>query len=523
MAMHVKTENTNKMIEYLIRARYSIIYIVTSEESRVEQAVNRILFNLSQKQGEVQQSRKLYKWSITKGIEDDKGNTTPDLREPLKALDFIGDFEDNGLFVLKDFHPYLEDPVIIRKLRDLNKEIKTLKKNIILLSPVLKIPFELEKELNVIDYALPTKEEIKDEIIGRILREFSNPNSIEIANDNEKREKVAEAALGLTEEECENVFARSLVETKQFDIDIILSEKEQIIRKSGVLEFYKSLEDISDVGGLEHLKVWLQKRGHAFSQKARDFGLPQPKGILLIGIPGCGKSLTAKAISSLWQLPLLRLDVGKVFSSLVGSSEENVRRAIITAESIAPSILWLDEMEKGFSGLQSSGMSDSGTSARVFGTFITWLQEKTSPVFVVATANNVSMLPPELLRKGRFDEIFFVDLPNMEERKEIFKIHLKKRFRDSKNFDINMLAHKTKSYSGAEIEQVIISALYDAFDDDDELSNERIYHSIEEIIPLSQTMKEELLKIRDWAKSRARYTSIQTETEEDSGRVIEVD
>ena len=411
--MH-KDININKRIEYLIRARYPIIYLVTSEEARVENAIKKIA---------LERSKKIFFWSITNGIEIENENSIADLREPLKALDYIIKSNVNGIFILRDFHPYLNDPVVIRKLRDVNKVLKTCLKNIILLSSVLKIPPEIEKEVAVLDYDLPSKEELSC-IIDSILRSLENPANIEIFNDQKKREKVLDAALGLTAEEAENVFAKSLVQTNQFDIDIILSEKEQIIRKSGILEFYKTSEEFNDIGGLENLKVWLKKRTLAFSKEARDFGLPQPKGILLIGIPGCGKSLTAKAISSLWKLPLLKLDVGKVFSSLVGSSEENVRRAILTAESIAPSILWLDELEKGFSGVQSSGFSDAGTTARVFGTFLTWLQEKTSSVFVVATSNNISQLPPELLRKGRFDEIFYIDLPNSDEREEIFKIHL---------------------------------------------------------------------------------------------------
>lgn len=514
---------TNKKIEFLIRARYPLIYIVSSEESRIEKEIKRIVKEREKKQSAQEGIRKLFHWSITKGMEDETGAVNSELREPLKFLDFIIESDINGVFVLRDFHPYLNDPVVIRKLRDLNRSIKGHLKNILLISPILKIPMEIEKEVAVIDYELPTKEEI-NLIIDRVLREVNSPSEIEIFHNKEKRDKVIDAALGLTSEEIENVFARSLVESKQFDIDIILSEKEQIIRKSGVLEFYNSMEQISDVGGLENLKEWLYKRSLAFTKKARDFGLPQPKGALLIGIPGCGKSLTAKAISSLWKLPLLRLDVGKVFSSLVGSSEENVRRAIQTAESIAPSILWLDELEKGFSGMQSSGMSDAGTSARVFGTFITWLQEKTSPVFVVATANNISILPPELLRKGRFDEIFFVDLPNAVERKEIFKIHLQKRHRDPSLFDLDELSNLTKGYSGAEIEQIIISALYDAFDENDEINDQRLHHTINDIIPLSQTMKEELTKLRDWAKSRARKTSVQTEHDEDDiKRKIELD
>lgn len=505
--MELNKLSSSERIEYLIRARYPIIYLVSSEENRAE----RTLQNICEAR-----SKKLFYWSVTKGMETEDGNSMSELREPIKALEFITESNVNGLFVLRDFHPYLNDPVVIRKLRDINKVLKNTMKNIVLLSSILKIPAEAEKEIAVIDFALPTKKEI-DQIVESILRSVNTPTDIDIFNDKEKREKVLEAALGLTSEEIENVFARSLVQKNQFDIDVILSEKEQIIRKSGVLEFYKTSEKFTDVGGLEILKDWLKKRTLAFTNEAREFGLPQPKGVLFVGIPGCGKSLTAKAISSLWQLPLLKLDVGKVFSSLVGSSEENVRKAIQTAESIAPSILWLDELEKGFSGMQGSGGSDAGTSARVFGTFITWLQEKTSSVFVVATANNVSQLPPELLRKGRFDEIFYVDLPTFEERKDIFHIHLLKRKRNPEQFDIEGFADATNGYSGAEIEQVIISALYDAFDAKAELDTARIFNSIKEIIPLSQTMEADISRIREWAKTRARKTtnnSFADETEE---------
>ncbi len=328
--------------------------------------------------------------------------------------------------------------------------------------------------------------------------------------------------MGLTAEEAENVFAKSLVEKGQFDITIVLSEKEQIIRKSGVLEYYHVNEKMQEVGGLEELKDWLVKRGKAFTPKARDFGLPEPRGILLLGIPGCGKSLTAKAIAGMWQLPLLKLDVGKVFSSYVGSSEENVRRAIQTAESIAPCILWLDEMEKGFSGLGSSGMTDGGTTARVFGTFLTWLQEKKSAVFVVATSNNVSQLPPELLRKGRFDEIFYVDLPSKEERKEILKIHLEKRRREPGKYDLEKVSRETQGFSGSEIEEVIVSGLYDAFNHDEELEQNHLEQVIKTMIPLSRTMEEQIKGIRDWAKLRARRAS-NVQWEEESGAVRQLE
>jgi SpoVK/Ycf46/Vps4 family AAA+-type ATPase len=313
-----------------------------------------------------------------------------------------------------------------------------------------------------------------------------------------------------------------LIRTKDFNFDVILSEKKNIIRKSGLLDFFESRYGMSDIGGLEPLKSWLKKRQKAFSQKARDFGLPLPKGILLIGIPGCGKSLTAKVVGSMWKMPLLRLDVGKVFGSLVGSSEENIRRVIRTAEAVAPSILWLDELEKGFAGVGSSGDTDSGTTARVFASFITWLQEKSSPVFVIATANDVSALPPELLRKGRFDEIFFVDLPTVEEREEIIRIHLRRKERDPGQFNIQEIRDNTQGFSGSEIEQGIVSALYDAFDEDTDITDKHLLDAAKEIIPLSYTMKEKIDSMREWAESRARSASTVIESEEEEATPLEM-
>ena len=505
--------NSGIAIETLIRARYPLIYVVSFEENRVESELLRITQN---------RKKQIYKWSITNGLENPDGSFLGEFKDPIKVLEYILQSDINGVFVMKDYHPYLNEPVVIRKLRDVAHSLKTSMKNVVFLSPVLKVPVELEKEISVVDYNLPGKEEI-----GRIVKDISESigetDKLEISKNPMLLQKVVEAALGLTAEEAENVFAKSLVKTGDFNLKIILSEKEQIIRKSGVLEYCHVNENMKGVGGLDELKKWLNKRGKAFTPEARDFGLPEPRGVLLLGIPGCGKSLTAKAISSMWQLPLLKLDVGKVFSSLVGSSEENVRRAIQTAESIAPSILWLDEMEKGFSGLGSSGQTDGGTTARVFGTFLTWLQEKKTPVFVVATCNNVSQLPPELLRKGRFDEIFFVDLPSKEERKEIFKIHLEKRNRDSKGFNIEKLAEKSIGFSGSEIEEIIVSSLYDAFDDGKELDQSYIEKTIENMVPLSQTMEDQIKGTREWAKIRAKKaSSIEWENETASVRKLEM-
>lgn len=497
-------------IECLIRARYPLIYLLSCEEMRVENTLRRIAFK---------REKKLIYWSITEGITGIK-NESPDLKDPLKALELVINSKENAIFVFRDFHPYFKDPVVIRRLRDVNRVLKNSYKNLILLSPLLKIPSELEKEVVVVDYNLPTTDEL-NQIIDGILKSLPNNSKVETTLDKNQRERIVKAALGLTANEAESVFAKSLVKKGQFDIDVIISEKEQIIRKSGILEFYNANEKIDDVGGLGELKQWLRKRGLAFTMRAREFGLPQPKGILLIGIPGCGKSLTAKAVGNLWQLPLLRLDVGKIFAGLVGSSEENMRKAIKTAEAVAPSILWMDELEKGFSGTQSSTFSDAGTTARVFGSFITWLQEKNSPVFVVATANNVSLLPPELLRKGRFDEIFYVDLPDFEERMEIIRIHIEKRKRNSRDFDIGKIAQVTEGYSGSEIEEVIISALYDAFESNTDINTGLVINSADELIPLSQTMEKEIKAVREWAKTRARRASmdIVKDTEKNSRRL----
>ena len=487
---------TAKNIETLIRARYPLIYVVSFEEMRVVDSMTRIADN---------RNKQLFQWSVTEGLQTPDGTFLAEFKDPVKVLEYISQMDVNGIFILKDYHHYMNDPVVIRKLRDLGHSLKLTMKNVLLLSPMLKVPPELEKEIAVVDYKLPEKAELVDIVKG--IAESVGGKSKEDIKDEAFLNKLVEAALGLTAEEAENVFAKSIVQNGEFNLKTILAEKEQIIRKSGVLEYYHANEEMKEVGGLENLKDWLIKRGKAFSPAARKFGLPEPRGILLLGIPGCGKSLTAKAISSMWQLPLLKLDVGKVFSSLVGSSEENVRRAIATAESIAPSILWLDEMEKGFSGLSSSGQTDGGTTARVFGTFLTWLQEKKTPVFVVATCNNVKELPPELLRKGRFDEIFFVDLPSREERRDIIKIHLEKRNRNPADFDLDRLSEETKEFAGSELEEIVVSGLYDAFDEGVDLEQRHLETAIGNMVPLSKTMGEQIKGIREWAKIRARKAS----------------
>ncbi len=496
-------------VEDLIKARYPLIYIVSSEEERVERRLREFA---------LKKERKLAAWSITKGFVSLAGDVrSGDVKDPLKALDNILGAEGRGVYVLRDFHAFLENSQVVRKLRDVAHELKKSQKNVILLSPLLKVPPELEKETAVVDWDLPDRQEI-DGIVQKLLEQL--PAGVEpgIAADPQGRERLVEAALGLTYVEAENVLSKSIVRNKTFHVPTVLQEKKHIIRKSGILEYYEAEESLEQIGGLEVLKTWLQKRRGAFTQRAREFGLPTPKGILLIGVPGCGKSLTAKAVGAAWQMPLLRLDVGKIFGGLVGQSEENVRKAIRTAEAIAPAVLWLDEMEKGFSGTASSGQSDGGTTSRVFGTFVTWLQEKTSSVFVIATANDVRSLPPELLRKGRFDEIFFVDLPTREERRSILDIHIRKKGRDAATWNLDKLADATSEFSGSELEMGVVSALYDAYDANHDLNEEGVAHSLREIVPLAITMKENIDVMREWAKTRARPASLTKQSEKPRDR-----
>ncbi len=496
-----------RTLEVLIRAKYPLIYILSWEERRIEAMLLRIASRLN---------LRLYAWTVTDGViaidTIRPVEVDPGAKSAFQVLSHIETSREAALYLLKDFHPFLgtpqipPDPVVVRKVRDLVQPLKESRKTVLFLSPVLRLPPELEKDVTLLDFSLPTEEELA-EALERIVRSARSQAGLNLSLSPEEREQILRAARGLTVSEAENVFARSVVMTRRFDPEIIIGEKRQLIRKSNVLEYYEATEEMDYVGGMNELKTWLQKRRLAFTEQARAFGLPSPKGLLLLGVQGGGKSLIAKAVSTMWQLPLLRLDMGRVFGELVGASEENIRAALRLAEAVSPAVLWIDEIEKGLSGLASSGRSDAGTAARVFGSFLVWMQEKTAPVFVIATSNDISMLPPELLRKGRFDEIFFVDLPNFQERQEIFHIHLQKRHWDPTRFDLLRLARESEGFSGAEIEQAVISALYDAFEDGRELSQDDLLRAISQSIPLSQTMREQVTALRNWAKTHARPAS----------------
>lgn len=487
----------NDEFKLLILARYTLIYIATREEERVEEAIAQC----AREQG----NRAVYIWDFVEGYQNNPNHAGFGRRNPLQALEFLEKLPSSapGIFVLRDFHRFLEDVAISRKLRNLAKVLKSQPKNIVIISHEVAITEELSDVLTVVDFPLPDRLEIKEEV-----------KSLLTATGGYLEEKfldeIVRSCQGLSIERIRRAIAKAIAIRGQLepdDVELILEEKRRIIRQTQILEFYPAVEKISDIGGLDNLKEWLLRRGGAFSQRARQYGLPNPRGLLLVGIQGTGKSLTAKAIARNWHLPLLRLDVGRLFGGLVGESESRTRQMIQLSEALAPCILWIDEIDKAFSGFEGKG--DSGTTSRVFGTFITWLAEKKSPVFVVATANNIQSLPPEMLRKGRFDEIFFVGLPNQEERRAIFDVHLSRlRSHNLKNYDLERLAYETPDFSGAEIEQSLIEAMHIGFSQNRDFTTDDILEAASQIVPLARTAQEQIQFLQDWASSgKARLAS----------------
>jgi hypothetical protein len=480
-------------LELLLRARYSLIYIPTREEERVEAAIAQC----AKHQG----NRAVYIWDFVDGYQGNPNDVGFGKRNPLQALELVEKLPATApaIFILRDFHRFLEDVSISRKLRNLARLLKSQPKNLVLLSPQVVIPDELSEVLTVLEFPLPNAPEIRVEI-ERLLSATGQKL------EGRTLDELVRSCQGLSIERIRRVLARAIAthgELRADDVDLILSEKRQTIRQTQILDFHPATENISDIGGLDNLKDWLLRRGNAFSERARQYGLPHPRGLLLVGIQGTGKSLTAKAIAHHWHLPLLRLDVGRLFGGLVGESE-----------SLAPCVLWIDEIDKAFSGIDGRG--DAGTANRVFGTFITWMAEKTSPVFVVSTANNIQSLPPEMLRKGRFDEIFFVGLPSQEERQAIFEVHLSRlRPHNLKNYDLGRLAYETPDFSGAEIEQTLIEAMHLGFSQNRDFTIDDILEAASQIIPLARTAREQIELLQEWAaagKARpaSRHSSLST-------------
>ena len=502
----------------MLNAYYPTFYLQSYEYNRTWMKIQSISKSFISKGVDVH----LYKWNCVEGLLELKaeGNMAvkfdeQDILEPAMVLKYIyaiTDKKSKDIFVLEDFNAYIEEEDIKYYLRQISHQAKFTNTHVIILSAIYKLPIELEKYITVLTTPLPDRKELEI-----TLREVERDCGITLSID--MRNKMVDAALGMTTMEADLAFCLAAVKDNLGTNApyTVSSEKEQIIKKSGILDYFPKNEDLKDVGGMEVLKDWLFKRQKAYEKKARDFGLQEPKGLLLLGVPGCGKSLTAKSIASFWNMPLLRLDIGKVYQGLVGSSEDNIRKAIATAEAVAPCVLWIDEIEKGLNGVQSSGATDGGVTSRIFSTILTWMQEKSSPVFVVATANNINLLPPELLRKGRFDEIFFVDLPSQKERENIISIHLKKKGQDPSLYPMEMLGKKTEGFNGAEIEECIKEAMFAAYveaPDNPKLVSKHLVDAISKTVPLSTTMKEQIAALRNWAATRAKNASVVIKEEE---------
>ncbi len=471
-----------------LRARYPYLYLLTWEEERAERGVAEVAAELD---------RPFLTWSSTTGLVHPEEGIVEGTRDPMALLDDLAGRPGPGVAMLRDFHACIEDPQIVRRLRDLRGPFGEQGWGLVFVSPHATVPSELEKDVAVLDLPLPGLAEVA-KLFHALLRGEKQHIELDLF------ERYVKASLGLTEQEIKRLYSKVLLRHGSFteeQLGEIIAEKRQIIRRAQYLEFHDLGLDMADVGGMDNLKDWLNSRAESFSQKARKYGLPQPKGLFLLGVQGCGKSLTAKAIAHLWKVPLLRLDVAALIMGK-GAAEEGMRRTIALAESMAPAILWVDEIEKAFAGVDGSGAGAG--AARVFGSFITWLQEKQAPVFVVATANDVRHMPPELLRKGRFDEIFWVDLPNIHEREQIFEIHLKRRRRDPGKFDTWKLAEASERFSGAEIEQAIIDGMFDAFGKDREVETADVLRSLRATVPLAVTMDQSIKELKEWARDRTR-------------------
>lgn len=486
-----------QLITYL-RAGYPGLAIVSAEEVRAEAELQAACAALE---------RRLHAWSSSEGLLDTTQSRASPCPDPLQALGLIERLmerpDPRHVVVMRDLQPYLDqsDPQLVRRLKDILRLAKGGGHSVILLGCRCKLPAEIEHEITCIEFGLPGPVELGAVLSGIIQSARLREPSAETCD------AVLQAALGLTTTEAENAMALSIVETSGLDPKVIAREKAGTLKRNGLVEVVETVTDPAEIGGLEELKAWLSRRVFAFTPAARAYGLPAPKGLMILGISGTGKSLTAKASATAFGLPLLKLDMGRVMGGIVGQSEANLRTVIRTAEAIAPCVLWIDEIEKGFSGSQSSGSTDGGTTARIFGSFLSWMAEKKKPVFVVATANDISKLPPEFLRKGRFDEMFFVDLPNDTERRQIWEIVIRRYGRDPVQFDVAALATACADFTGAEIEAVFVDSLHETYPSGEEPAMDCIKGSIARTVPLARLMETQIASLREWARGRAREAS----------------
>lgn len=498
-----KTQQANQDISALLRARNSLLWVTTPEEVRVERAIVEAAGSADYE---------TVTWDCDLGLCAADGKAIDrSIQDPGSILDFIRDHRERRVYVLRDFHSFLGNPLILRALRNRERLLKSVPRTearaMIVLTPSSEIPPDLEGDAVVLDYPLPERREV-----AAILDDVVSALPADVAKDaapNGVKEKAIDAALGLTTEGVSRCFARSLVTERRIDPVLVANEKKRVINAvPGVEWFDPDPRGLAGVAGLDLLKPWLEQRREGFSQRAREFGLPAPKGVLLVGVPGCGKSLTAKCVATAWQMPLLRLDLGSTQSKWIGESQANIRKALSVAETVSPCVVWLDELEKALAGATGGAAGDSGVAADALGTILSWMQDRSGNVFVVATANDVTNLPPELLRKGRFDDLFWVDLPTHGEREAIAAVTLRKHRRDPEQIDCTKVANATDGFSGAEIAALVPDALFAAFSDGErEITTADLVSAAKDVVPLSKTAADKIERLREWAKGRARPAS----------------
>lgn len=482
-------------IKRLILSKASIVYLLSDEEDRVESLLKECAASFQPKP-------KLFIWNPFQGLVSEE-ETIEKSKSPLEALDGVIQRTDQSFYLFEGIHPFLSDPLVTRKLKDVHRSLRNRYSTVFIVAPTLTVPEDLRREMVVYELPMPDASEL-ERVLNSVLTGSATVSKLAESLTPDLRERMVKAALGLTLDQAARAFRSALIGRTTLDasvIDGVIEEKGQLIRKSGILKLVTERPSLDEVGGLENLKEWLKKRSSVLSKEGKTFGIQLPKGVLITGVSGCGKSLCAKVFASYWGIPLLHLDMARLYDGTVGEPEKALQVALQTAETVAPAVLWIDEIEAGIS-IQSQ-KAGGGTQSRVFASFLTWMQEKKNFVFIAATANVIELLPPEVLRKGRFDQIFFVTLPNAQERKAILSIHLKKNGADLSKFNFNMLAKVTEGFNGAEIEQAVHGAMIDAFNDGRPLTEQDLIIAAGNIVPLSTTMKEEIGRMERWAYNRA--------------------
>jgi ATP-dependent 26S proteasome regulatory subunit len=492
----MSTTNVIEILRERIQCHFPLLFLATHEEDRWESEIATLSLDID---------RGLVIWTATDGAAPPLDSNAGDHRNPAEFLQQITHYPRDHVFLLKDFHPYLKDPFVVRRIRDVIPTLTEQNKTILLMGPETPVPIELQRDAISLELPLPGLEDLREELRELLIqRQHHGESNLRLTDQQE--EKLLKTVMGLTTKQVRQSLSRALLGRSKVDSEVyalLIAEKKHMVQGSDLLEFQEIAEGAKDIGGLDALKAWVGTRAEAFSEKARQRGIPSPKGVLLLGVQGCGKSLTSRAIAQMLAFPLVRLDVSTLLSGALGQSEKNLRDVLNLMEMISPAVLWMDEVEKGFAGVGEGAGSDS-TMVRLMGRFLTWMQEKKAPVFVVATANSVTGLPPEMLRRGRFDELFFVDLPNYHERKTILEIHLKKQNLNPADFDLGHLSDKIEGYSGAEIEQSVQTAVVENYNRGGSLEQKDIEDAIDDTVPLSVTMEEKIFELREWARTRCR-------------------